>query len=452
MQKIKINDLGEYIPERLNSLTLNKIKEFVNIPYFIDWYKSVESNKVFPLSVQELSDLNPTSSGIPGIITRNPFFDHTQIKFFTAYNNSTPAGRIMAFIDYNYKENNNTDNHENYISYGNNNNPEANIKNSNNGENSSKSNIGWIGLFESIEDKTTAHMLLDSAVNYLRQNKCSKIIGPAKFNAAGEVGLLIKGYENKPYFMEPYNAPYYQEFFDSYGFKKENDWYSISTDELLSKDYMDRISNLNEKFKNNRRNHKFNSYKIRNIDFSNLKHEIKVIRDLYNPIWNEGEHPQQIYMTDKEFELLALGIKEIAIEDLMFVVEKENRPVAVSVNLPDINEVIWEHDATRGHVPGKIFWSLADIRRDLKIYMQIKKRLKNKKFTRMRCLILGIEKEHRKSGIDTLLYSMIKKKALEFGIIHGSGSQMADINMDIINPIFKMGKISMVWRVYSLKT
>jgi hypothetical protein len=49
-----------------------------------------------------------------------------------------------------------------------------------------------------------------------------------------------------------------------------------------------------------------------------------------------------------------------------------------------------------------------------------------------------------------MLYSLIKKKALEFGITHGSASQMADINMDIINPIFKLGKIALTWRAYKL--
>ncbi|GAG53831.1 unnamed protein product [marine sediment metagenome] len=69
----------------------------------------------------------------------------------------------------------------------------------------------------------------------------------------------------------------------------------------------------------------------------------------------------------------------------------------------------------------------------------------------MRFFILGVEEKHRKSGIDSKLYQSIKEKALEIGITRGSASQLADINMDIINPIFKLGKIAMTWRVYGLK-
>lgn len=152
--------------------------------------------------MQELSDLNPTPKTIPGLITRNPYFDHAQIKYFIAYRDRKPAGRIAAFIDYTYKE-------------------EGNEK------------IGWFGLFESEEDMDTACLLIDSAIEYLKVNGCKKIIGPAKFNASGEIGLLVDGFENEPYFMEPYNAPYYQNFFEDYGFRKENIIKSIFVASLI---------------------------------------------------------------------------------------------------------------------------------------------------------------------------------------------------------------------------
>ena len=139
MNKIAIKELGEYIPGKFNSLNLNKIKEFITVPYYIDWYKSSGSNKVFPLILQEISDLNPTNFKIPGMITRNSFFDHTRIKYFIAYKGQKPTGRITAFIDYDYKED-------------------------------SSNRIGWIGLFESIRDKETADRLLNQVVKYLKKN------------------------------------------------------------------------------------------------------------------------------------------------------------------------------------------------------------------------------------------------------------------------------------------
>jgi len=130
MENIIIKDLGEYIPGKFNSVSLNKLKEFVIVPYYIDWYKSSQSRKVFPIFIQELSDLNPASLQLFGVLTRNPFFEHTQIKYFAAYSpDNKSVGRIMSFIDYNYNKQ-----HE--------------------------ESTGWFGLFESIEDKNVANKLI----------------------------------------------------------------------------------------------------------------------------------------------------------------------------------------------------------------------------------------------------------------------------------------------------
>lgn len=421
MEKIKIKELGEYIPGYFNSITLDKLKEFTVIPYFIDWYQSKQSNKIFPLFLQEISDLNPTKFQLPGILTRNPFFDHTRIKYFAAYKNGVPSGRIMAFIDSNYNRQH-------------------------------KNNFGWFGLFETIDNTETAELLLDAAANYLKNNSCSIILGPAKFNASGEIGCLVDGFECKPYFMEPYNAPYYGSFIEKYGFNKENDWYSINTDIALASRYMARIERLQEKVNGTKRDiSSSNGYLIRNVDFSRIKSEINIIRDIYNSVWNHGNHPQQSLLTEKEFDILALGIKTVALQELLFIVEKDKMPVGVSVTLPNVNELIEEYDIKNPCTPSKFFFSIKDFKRDLNIFSILKRKLKEKSFNSARILILGIKESARKTGIDTKLYYETFRTAKELGFKEGSGSQLADINVDIINPLSRIGKIAMTWRVYSLK-
>ena len=413
-----IKELGEYEPNSFNSLNLNKLKEFVIVPYFIDWYRSKQSNKINPLFIQEIESLNPTLFRIPGIINRNPFFDHTQIKFFIAYNNGRPAGRVMSFIDYNYNEKYND-------------------------------RFGWFGLFESIENKDLALRLLDKAMNYLKKNGCKKIIGPAKFNAGGEIGLLINGFENKPYFMEPYNTPYYKDIFEEYGLVKENDWYSVVTDSVVSRDYMNRIERILIKI-SNKYQKTLNEIKIRNINFQDYRNEIKKIKELYNDIWNSANHPQQVRMTDAEFNLQAMNIKAISIEDLIFIIEKDGIPIGISVNFPDINEVIEDFDSQWPYTPSERFFNLKDMKRDIKIFNLIQNKLKTGGFTRLRILLLGIKKEFRKAGIESKIFSSINKDASKLGFKYASGSQLADINLDIINPIFRLGKVAFTWRVYGL--
>ncbi|MBN1298482.1 MAG: hypothetical protein JW997_02230 [Actinobacteria bacterium] len=420
MEKTIIKELGEYIPGKFNTITINKLKEFVVIPYFIDWYKSAESNKIFPLFIQELSDLNPTYFSIPQILTRNPFFDHTKIKYFAAYRSGIPAGRVMAFTDYNYnKQHNNT--------------------------------YGWFGLFESIEDENTAEQLIDNAIDYLKKNDCNIILGPAKFNASGEIGCLVDGFGFKPYFMEPYNASYYKHFFEKYGFIKENDWYSIKTDIAIASRYIERIERLNQKTNGTKRDiSSANGYIIRNVDFKNLKNEIHIIRDLYNGVWNHGNHPQQSILTEKEFDILAAGIKAVALEELLFIVEKNKLPVGVSVTLPNINELIDAYDKSNASFPSRNFFSFRDLKRDITIFSRMQKKLKEKNFNSARILILGVKENARKTGIDTKLYYETFKTATRLGFKKGSGSQLADVNKDILNPMLKIGKVAMTWRVFRL--
>jgi len=418
MSEFHIKELGEYKPNYFNSLNLNKLKEFVIVPYFIDWYRSSHSNKIYPLFIHEIESLNPTFSRLPGILSRNPFFDHTQIKFFIAYSNGRPAGRIMSFIDYNY-------------------NKRHNFKS------------GWLGLFESIENKDLAFGLLDKAVDYLKKNGCGKIIGPAKFNAGGEIGLLVDGFENKPYFLEPYNAPYYKNIFEEYGLVKENDWYSVVTDSAASRNYMERIERVLLKI-SNKDNKTLNEINIRNVNFKDFGNETERIKELYNNIWDTGNHPQQVRMTDAEFNLQASGIKAISIEDLMFIIEKDNTPIGISINIPDINEVIEDFDSRWPYMPSKRFLNLRDFSRDIKIFNLIRKKLKTGGLARLRILMLGVKKEFRKTGIESKIFFKINKDAVDLGFKYASGSQMADINLDIINPIFRLGKVAFTWRVYGL--
>ncbi len=418
MHKYSLRVIGEYKPDSFNSLNLNRLKEFVIVPYYIDWYKSSQSNNIHPLFIQEIEYLNPTNITIPGIIGRNPFFDHAQIKFFIACDNNRPVGRILSFINYTYN-----------LKYG--------------------DNIGWFGLFESIENRHVAEMLIDGAVDYLKANGCRKIIGPAKFNAGGEIGLLVNGFENKPYFMEPYNAPYYRDFFEGYGLTDENDWYSVVTDETLSSKYMERIEKVLDKV-SNRRPGILGKVKIRKVNFKHYKNDIEKIKKLYNDLWESENHPQQVRLTDKEFNYLAMAIKDVSMEGLIFLIELDNKPIGLSINIPDINEVIYNFDKTWPYMPSELFLNPRDLSRDIKIYNQIKMRLKTKSFTRLRILLLGVEKNFRKAGIESRIFNTISKSAVNHGFRFASGSQLADINFDIINPIFRLGKVAFTWRVYKI--
>jgi len=416
----RVEKIGEHIPGRLSNVGLNALKEFVTAANHIPWYESRESNKVFPIYLQDVSDLNPVNSVVSMMIGYNPFFDHTQIAYFIAKNGGKPLGRIAAYIDYNYSREHGRQ-------------------------------IGWIGIFEAVEKREVAFTLFEIAIKYLKDNGCEFITGPAKYNANGEVGLLIDGFQFKHYFMEPYNPPYYQDFFDEYGFKKENDWYSYEADRGLVNEYIVKIESIYGRLKDSGYGNLLNGCTFRNVDFKMMDSEIDLISKIYNQEWGKGNHPQFVVMTDKEFRLLANGIKKIAIEEMIFIVENGSSPIGVSVSVPNVNEVVREYDMNnhRG-MPSKKIFNLKDIKRDLTILARIKRKLKNRNFKTSRVLILGVKEENRKRGIDSMLYYRTIKSLVGLGFESASFSQVADINRDMVLPLKRFGKLAMTWRVYGL--
>ena len=202
----------------------------------------------------------------------------------------------------------------------------------------------------------------------------------------------------------------------------------------------------------NKRGEELSKFNFRNVKFNNMDKEIKKIRGIYNSEWGHGHHPQFVNMTESEFQKLAVGIKDIALEDLIFMAEKNNEPIGVAVTIPNINEIISEYDYNlKDYEPSKNILSLKDIKRDFSIYLNIKDRLKKKNFKTARILILGVKEEYRKKGIDSLLYQKTANALIDMRVKEGSGSQLADVNSDIVNPLTKMGKIAFTWRVYKLK-
>jgi len=122
------------------------------------------------------------------------------------------------------------------------------------------------------------------------------------------------------------------------------------------------------------------------------KWKIKVI---YNQAWSEnwGAVP----LTDKEIEHFKNNLKLIVDPDLVFIAERNGKPVGLSLTIPDFNEVLIKLNGRL--LPFGIFKLL---------YYK-------KKIRGVRTLIMGVLKEHRKIGIDTVFYYETFKNGLKKG-------------------------------------
>lgn len=78
--------------------------------------------------------------------------------------------------------------------------------------------------FEALEDFEAAKLLFESVENWAREKGMDTACGPLSFSDLEREGLLVGGFEYPATFEETWNPPYYGEFIEKLGYKKEVDW------------------------------------------------------------------------------------------------------------------------------------------------------------------------------------------------------------------------------------
>jgi len=88
--------------------------------------------------------------------------------------------------------------------------------------------VGTIGFFEAINDYRVVEDLLDDAVGWLRQQgNVRKIWGPMNYDIWHGYRFMTAGFDQDPFYGEPYNKPYYPEIFARYGFSLKAEWDTV---------------------------------------------------------------------------------------------------------------------------------------------------------------------------------------------------------------------------------
>src|SRR5690606_29232757 len=78
---------------------------------------------------------------------------------------------------------------------------------------------GGCGFFECINSQDAAKLLFDTARTWLESKGMEAMDGPINFGDRDKWwGLLVDGF-HEPCYQCNYNPPYYQELFETYGFK-----------------------------------------------------------------------------------------------------------------------------------------------------------------------------------------------------------------------------------------
>lgn len=237
--------------------------------------------------------------------------------------------------------------------------------------------VGGIGFFECINDQDAAELLLDNAKHWLIQHGMEAMDGPINFGERDRWwGLVTSGYYEPLYCMN-YNPPYYVTLFENYGFNIffNQVCFGVHPKAPLKQKMFDRHAFFA----------KDPDFTSQHIQLNQLEKFAEDFATVYNKAW--AGHGGLKQMSKEQVVILFKKMRPVMDERIVFFAYHKNEPIAMFVNLPDLNQWFKYLDGKFGLVQKlKFLW--------------IKKFRPNKKFNG---LVFGVVPEWQGKGIDAFI-------------------------------------------------
>ncbi len=312
-------------------------KEFIKLPY-----KLYKGHKVYvqPIDEDVEAVFNPE---------KNAFFKHgTLIRWILLDEQNETVGRVAAFIDENTRD-------------------------------VYEQPTGGMGFFECINNQEVAFLLFDACKQWLENRGIEAMDGPINFGTRQQWWGLHVGGEYRQVYGMFHHHPYYQAFYENYGFKEFFRQLTYRTE--LKKSSLNKI--VLYKAKRVKRDKGYST------EFLSLKKIEKYIKDftaIYNNTW-VGEIPGAKEISEQEVRENFQIMKPLLEEKYMIFAYYNEKPIGFFIMIPDANEVIQ-------HVRGKFNW-LAKLH-----FLKYKYLQRNKTVIGQ---IFGVDRNYQGKGVEALL-------------------------------------------------
>ncbi|KMQ68092.1 hypothetical protein ACM39_09550 [Chryseobacterium sp. FH2] len=191
-----------------------------------------------------------------------------------------------------------------------------------------KQPTGGLGFFDCINNQKTANFIFDYCKNWLQQRRMKAMDGPINFGERDKFwGLLIEGLIEPLYGMN-YNFPYYKDLFENYGFK-------IYFEQLcFSRPIFAEVSRV---FTVMHAKHSKNpDISARPLKKNNLEKFAKDFTEIYNKAW--AAHGEGKQMSEDKVLKMFKMMKPIINEHISWFIYENEKPVAMWMNIPDLNQ------------------------------------------------------------------------------------------------------------------
>jgi hypothetical protein len=314
-----------------------RIGDFLNFPATL--YKS-DKNWIRPLDKEIEKVFNPETNKL--------FRNGDAIRWLLLDEKQKPVGRMAAFYD-----------------------KKSALKN--------KQPTGGIGFFDCINNTKAAHTLFDAGKKWLELKGMEAMDGPVNFGDRDNFwGCLANGF-HEPVFNMPYNHRYYNDLFESYGFKNYFNQYTYHIDVQGGS----HSPVIREKAARLHRDPAYHFEILNKRNASRIANDFMII---FNKAW--ARFPGVSRIRKEQARALFKTLKPIMDRRAVIFGYHHNEPIAFYVMVPDLNQIIRKFNG-KMNLLNKL-WLMAN----LKIF---------KKCTRLIGLIFGVVPEHQGKGVESAI-------------------------------------------------
>jgi len=198
---------------------------------------------------------------------------------------------------------------------------------------------GGMGFFECIDNQEAAFKLFDACKTWLQQNNMEAMDGPINLGDRERWwGLLVEEFSPASYGTN-YNFPYYQQFFEAYGFQVffKQFTYIRKVVEPLQDRYAAKAKQVMDN----------PDYTFRHLEKKQMEKYAEDFRTVYNKAWvkHEGVKEMSVAQAQKTF----LSMKQVVDERIVWFTYYKDEPVGFFIAIPELNQLF-------RYVNGKMDW------------------------------------------------------------------------------------------------
>jgi len=189
---------------------------------------------------------------------------------------------------------------------------------------------GGMGFFECINDQEAANTLLDAARDWLKERGMEAMDGPINLGDRNMFwGLLIKNFTDPPIYGANYNPAYYKDLLEKYGFQV---WFNqlffkrsalVPAQEIFHRKYKQLEDDT----------------RIRMHD--SVGRSVQQIAEdfctVYNDAWVDHENHKAMELSTAL--KIVKAMKPVMDPRLLIFIRYDDRPIAMYISLPELNEI-----------------------------------------------------------------------------------------------------------------